>query len=98
MHHGIDHIGILSIQVQIPVGQVVWRGPMTQDVMPVGRALYKITVVKVGLGVINQGYCCMDVLSVTDILGYKQVFIHIQLSFLQVTFSYLHVTDLAVEH
>ena len=66
--------------------------------MPVGRALFKITVIKVGFGVINQGHCCMDVLSVTDILGYNYVFIHIQLSFLQVTLRDLHVTYLAVEH
>ena len=40
----------------------------------------------------------MDVLSVTDILGYNHVFIHIQLPLLQVTLRDLHVTDLAVEH
>ena len=45
--------------------------------MPVDRALFKIAVIKVGFGVINQGHCCMDVLSVTDIMGYIQVFIHI---------------------
>ena len=39
-------------------------------VMPVGRALFKITVIKVDFGVINQGHCCKDALSVTDILGY----------------------------
>ena len=66
--------------------------------MPVGRALFKITVIKVGFGVINQGHCCMDVLSVTEILGYNQLFIHIQLSHLQVTLRDLHVTDLVVKH
>ena len=40
----------------------------------------------------------MDVLSVTDILGYNHVFIHIQLSLLQVTLRDFHVTYLAVEH
>ena len=68
------------------------------SVMPVGRAQFKITVIKVDLGVINKAHFCMDVLSVTDILGYNHVFIHIQLSPLQVTFRDLHVTDLAVEH
>ena len=55
--------------------------------MLVDRLLFKITAIKVGFGVINQGHCCMDVLSVTDILGYNQEFIHIQLSLLQVTLT-----------
>ena len=54
-------------------------------VMHVGRALFKITVINVGFGVINPGHCCLDILSVTDILGYNQVFIHIQLSLFLVT-------------
>ena len=66
--------------------------------MPVGRALFKITVIKVGFGVINQGHCCMHVLSITDKPGYNHVFIHILLSLLEVTFRDLHVTDFAVEH
>ena len=40
----------------------------------------------------------MDILSVTDIMGYNEVFIHIQLSLFLVTFRSLYVTDLAVEH
>ena len=40
-------------------------------VMLVDRALFKIMVIKVGFGVINQGHCCIDVLSVSDIQGYK---------------------------
>ena len=72
--------------------------PGTLFVMPVGRSLFKITVIKVGFGVINQGHCCIHVFSVTDILGYNHVFVHIQLSLLQVTFRDLHVRDLAVEH
>ena len=66
--------------------------------MPVGRALFKITVLKAWFGVINQGYYCMDIFSVIDIMGYNQVFIHSQLSLLLVTFMSLYVTDLAVEH
>ena len=65
--------------------------------MPVGRALFKITLLKVGVGVINQGHC-MDILSVTGIMSYNWVFIHIQLSLFLVTFRSLYATDLAVEY
>ena len=41
---------------------------------------------------------CMDIISVTEIMGYNQVFFHIQLSLFLVTFRSLYVTDLAVEH
>ena len=68
-----------------------------ETVMPVGRALFKITVIKVDFEVVNQGHCCMNVLSLTDILGYNHVFIHIQLSLLQITLNDLHVTDHVVE-
>ena len=60
--------------------------------------IFKITVIKLCFGVINQGHCCANVLSATDILGYNHVFIHIQLSLLQVTLMDLHVTDPEVEH
>lgn len=41
---------------------------LLKSVLSVGRALFKITVIKVGFGVINQGHFCMDILSVTEIM------------------------------
>ena len=67
--------------------------------MTVGRSLFKIRVIRVGLGVINQGDSSyMDVLYVTDILGYNPVFHSHPISLSQVQLMGLYVTDLAVEH